>query len=80
MKKAPNFEFRPLDKDSLLGSIAENIKEGSILAQNVPATKIANTSKLSQGFESSPPRSHINVINTTPTSYTSIRLLKVVVY
>lgn len=48
-KPKPNFEFRPLDKDSFsqnMGSIAESTQEGSILAQNLPAPKTVNASKM----------------------------------
>jgi len=50
-KKTPNFEFRPLDKESLLDSIAETTREGQTLAQNIPPTKTVNVSKLSQPLE-----------------------------
>ncbi len=48
-KPKPNFEFRPLDKDSFsqnMGSIAESTQEGSVLAQNLPAPKTVNASKI----------------------------------
>lgn len=48
-KPRPNFEFRPLDKDSFtqnLGSITESTQEGSVLAQNLPPTKQIIASKI----------------------------------
>jgi len=69
-KRAPNFEFRPLDKDSLLGSTAETTREGQTLAQNIPATKTANVSKLVQPLERrySPNYTNENRIQVTQVS------------
>lgn len=48
-RNRPNFEFRPLDKDSFslnMGSMTESTLEGSLLAQNIPASIYMNATKL----------------------------------
>ena len=50
-KNPPNFEFRPLDKESVVtNSVNDSVKEGSVLAQNIPPSKaISATSILFAG-------------------------------
>ena len=48
-KSKPNFEFRPLDKDSFsqnMGSISETTLEGTLLAQSLPVSKSTSATKL----------------------------------
>ena len=46
-KNLPNFEFRPLDKESVVtNSVNDSVKEGSVLAQNIPPSKAISATRI----------------------------------
>jgi len=46
-KNLPNFEFRPLDKESIVtNSVNDSVKEGSVLAQNIPPSKAISATRI----------------------------------